>query len=965
MNVKHYRPHILVVIALAVVLASGWHDAFRNALADLRFEALPREAGGDVVIVAIDTPSIEKIGVWPWPRRLHAELLRQMEKAGVRDIAFDVDFSAPSDPASDHEFVEALRGAAGSVILPSFQQSAADPANPGALHINRPLKPFADQSWAALVNIAIERDGRVRRYPFGDRLGAEYLPSMAAMLAGQFSNKSAPFLIDYGIRAGSVPSVSFIDVLRGDVATLAKLRDKKVIVGGTALELGDRFSVPNGRILSGPLLQTVAAESMLQNRTLRWTSDLVTLTEIAAISLLMMFAWRRFKPGVRVMMLLGTVFAVEIAALLLQAKWPLILDTSLLDTAIVAYLAAMALDEIDFRGLLGRIAERRFHRIAMSLGDGLACTDQDHRIIFWNPGAEAIFGYSAAEIIGKPIDLICANEGRAPFLITEAARPAWFTPGGSVTEFEARRRDGETFPVEACFSAWHGADGVQHGAILRDITARKREAERIRYLAEYDSLTGLANRNTLQSGLAAMIASTEKSASGADLTFATLPATESQANVKAPPESKFASGPLSPTFAKMPAATECECRNRTTGGIALLVLGLDGFMNINDLLGHAAGDRVLRAVARRLTEEAGRDGLVARLSGDEFAIAMPLESLPYPVSEFAERIVEAFEQPLLAGSREHRIKISTGVAIYPENGRNADELLSNGHLAFCRAKGPRRGGHVMFDNSMRQELEARVMLEAELALAVERGEFELFYQPQVHLADGRLSGAEALIRWRHPERGLVAPMQFMPVVNSSAISEKIAVWVMETACLQAVQWELAGHGVRVGINLSPSQLQSGDLAKAVADMLDATGLSPGLLELEVTEDILLQDEARVLDTFQRIQQLGVRVVFDDFGTGYASLSYLKKFPLDGLKIDKSFVFELLTDSDDAAIVNSTVGLSKQLGLSVIAEGIENRASADLLLTMGCEQGQGYFFGKPMPAREFEAKWFARAEAMAG
>jgi diguanylate cyclase (GGDEF)-like protein/PAS domain S-box-containing protein len=913
MNVKHYRPHILVAIALVVVLMSGWHHAFRNALVDLRFEALQREAGGDVVVVAIDTPSIEKIGVWPWPRLLHAEVLRQMEKAGVRDVAFDVDFSAPSDPASDREFVEALRSAAGSVILPSFQQPAADPGNPDALHINRPLKPFADQSWAALVNIAIEPDGRVRRYPFGAKLGGAYLPSMAAMLAGHYSDKSAPFLIDYGIRAGSVPSVSFVDVLRGDPATLARLRDQKVIVGGTALELGDRFSVPNGQILSGPVLQAVAAESILQGRTLRWTSDLVRLAEIAAISLLMMFAWRRFRPGARVVMLFGAAFTAETAALLLQAKWPLVLDTSLLDTAIVAYLAAMALDEIDFLGLLGRIAERRFHRIAMSLGDGLACTDGDHRITFWNPGAEAIFGYSADEIIGKPIDLICAGkEGRAPFLISEAARPAWLAPGGNVVEFEGRRRNGEAFPVEACFSAWHGADGIQYGAILRDITVRKREAERIRHLAEYDTLTGLANRNTLQSGLAAMIAS-EKSADG----------------------------------------------------VALLVLGLDGFMNINDLLGHAAGDRVLQAVANRLKEEAGQDGLVARLSGDEFAIAMPRAALPYPAGEFAERIVEAFDRPLFAGSREHRIKISTGVAIYPENGRNADELLSNGHLAFCRAKGPRRGGHVMFDNSMRQELEARVTLEAELALAVERGEFELFYQPQVYLADGRLSGAEALIRWHHPERGLVPPMLFMPVVNSSAISDKIALWVMETACLQALQWELAGHAVRVSINLSPSQLQSGDLAKSVADMLDATGLSPGLLELEVTEDILLQDETRVLETFQKIQQLGVRVVFDDFGTGYASLSYLKKFPLDGLKIDKSFVFELLTDSDDAAIVNSTVGLSKQLGLSVIAEGIENRAGADLLLTMGCEEGQGYFFGKPMPVREFEAKWFARAEAMAG
>ena len=196
----------------------------------------------------------------------------------------------------------------------------------------------------------------------------------------------------------------------------------------------------------------------------------------------------------------------------------------------------------------------------------------------------------------------------------------------------------------------------------------------------------------------------------------------------------------------------------------------------------------------------------------------------------------------------------------------------------------------------------------------------------------------------------------MPVVNTIAISERLAAWVMETACRQARKWELAGAGVRVGINLSPSQLQSGDLARSVADMLDSVGLSPSLLEIEVTEDILLQDEARVLKTFQEIQKLGVRVVFDDFGTGYASLSYLKKFPLDGLKIDKSFVFDLLSDTDDAAIVNSTVGLSKQLGLSVIAEGIENRATADLLLSMGCEEGQGYFFGKPMPSAEFEEKF---------
>jgi len=290
--------------------------------------------------------------------------------------------------------------------------------------------------------------------------------------------------------------------------------------------------------------------------------------------------------------------------------------------------------------------------------------------------------------------------------------------------------------------------------------------------------------------------------------------------------------------------------------------------------------------------------------------------------------------------------------------------LANSHLAFCRAKAMRRGSYVIFENAIRQELEDRLTLEAELALAAERGEFELFYQPQVRLTDGGLIGAEALIRWRHPARGLLSPAEFMPVVNTSAISDRVATWVLETACRQARTWEIGGHRLRVGINLSPSQFQSTDLATAVAQILDVTRLTPALLELEVTENILLRDEEKVLETILRIQQLGVRIVFDDFGTGFASLSYLKKFPLDGLKIDRSFVVELLGDPGDAAIVGSTIDLSGKLGLSVIAEGIENRATADLLASMGCDEGQGYFFGRPMPAQAFESHFLIRRDPAA-
>ncbi len=904
---RHYRPHIFVVVALTIVLSSGWHGTFRNALTDLRFAWMSRQATGDVVVIAIDAPSIDKIGIWPWPRRLHADLLRRLQTADVRDIVFDVDFSTPSDPASDQAFVEALENAGGSVVLPSFEQPGAKGSDGTAIHINRPLKQFGDHAWTAVVNVAVEPDGLVRRYPFGEKLDGEFLPSMGAVLAGQHAAKRKPFLIDFGIRAASIPRVSYIDVLRGDDATLAKLRDKKVVIGGTALELGDRFSIPNGGVVSGPLLQALAAESILQNRTLSWTSDIVTLVGLCIISLVMMLSWRRLSAGRRAVVLVAMVAAVEAIAVLLQAKLPLILDTSLFCTAIAVYMAAIALDELDFRGLLGRVAESRFQRIAMSLGDGLVCTDSKHRITVWNPGAVAIFGYEPAEMIGQPFDRICAAHTKAsPESISacEEARARSQQPGGLVLEFEGLRKNGDVFPVEVCLSGWLGTDGFQYGAILRDISVRKREAERIRYLAEYDSLTGLANRNTLHVELATMISTAEK----------------------------------------------------TAGEVALLVVGLDNFQQINDMLGHACGDLVLCAVSKRLNAELDGAGIVARLSGDEFAIAIPCANMTETVERFSERISLTFTTPLLTGTRLHRVKVSIGAATYPLGGSTADELLSNSHLAFCRAKATSRGGHVLFEKTIREEMESRLTLEAELVRAVERNEFELFYQPQVRLRDSGLIGAEALIRWHHPVRGLVSPAEFMPVVNTSAVSDRIAAWVLQTACRQARAWERAGHKVRVGINLSPSQLQSGDLAAAVAAMLDTTGLTPSLLELEVTEDILLVDEARVLDMFRRIQKLGARIVFDDFGTGYGSLTYLKKFPLDGLKIDRSFVLELLADSDDAAIVGSTIGLSKQLGLSVIAEGIENLATADLLASMGCEQGQGYFFGRPMPAEAFESQF---------
>ena len=900
--VKQYRPHILVLCVLAAFLLTGMHNALQNALTDLRFNWFPRQASGDIVLVAIDSPSIEAVGVWPWPRQIHAQMIDKLEGAGASDIAFDVDFSSPSNLASDQAFVDALQRAGGSVVLPSFKQLVGS----GALHVNRPLLQFSTHAWSAIVNVATETDGLVRRYPFGDTMDGKFLPSLGALLAGRYETTDVPLRIDFSIRANSVPTVSYVDVWLGRPAALSLIKDKKVIIGGTAIELGDRFYVPNGRIVSGVMLQVLAAETILQNRALHPSSAVVTLAGLAILVLVMIAIWGRCSASLRVAALVGSAVAYELAAMLLQAKLAIVLDTSFFHAAVLAYLVAVALDEIDFRKLLGGIAERRFQRIAMSLGDGLVCADQNGLVTVWNPGAAAIFGYKPEEIIGQSFSKLYAAGNDAgndtSRSILGLPHDALQAPGGMVMEIEGLRKNGEKFPLEACFSEWQGIDGCQYGAVLRDISVRKREAEKIRYLAECDTLTGLANRNTLNVHLGAKLAR---------------------------------------------AKTE-------QGEVALLIMDLDKFKQVNDTLGHACGDQLLCSVAKRLSDLVKDTGLVARLSGDEFAIVISGANVADRAAVLSKRTCLAFhELPLSVGMRQLRVKISIGVATYPRDCETAEELLGNADLALYRAKAAGRGRYVFFERKIRDELESRLTLEAGLERGAENDEFELFFQPQADLETGELVGAEALIRWRHPDRGIVMPADFMPIANASSISEGIALWVLETACKQGRLWQRKGYNIRLGVNLSPSQLLSGDLPATVEAILRDTGFSPSLLELEVTENILLADDDGALKMFRRLQDLGVRIAFDDFGTGYASMTYLKKYPLDRLKIDKSFVRELQANTDDAAIVRSTIGLGKLLGLSVIAEGIEDHATAELLRSMGCEEGQGYYFGRPMPAAEFE------------
>jgi diguanylate cyclase (GGDEF)-like protein/PAS domain S-box-containing protein len=609
-------------------MLSGAHNPLQNALTDTRFGWFARQATGDIVLIAIDSPSIEKMGVWPWPRQHHADLIGKLASADVADIVFDVDFSSPSNPTSDQAFVDALRDSGGSVVLPAFKQWV-NSGSGHTIHVNRPLPQFEKHAWTAIANVALEPDGLVRRYSFGETLGDSFLPTIGALLASKYETKEEPFRIDFSIRAESLPTVSYADVLRGDLATMQGLKGKKVIIGAAAIELGDRFNVPNGHLVSGAQLHMLAAESILQGRELRTTSSIITLGGLAFIVLLMVMLWRWHAASLRVLILVGMAAAAELGAVLLQAKLGVILDTAVWHVTIAAYLAAMALDEIDFRSLLGGIAERRFRRIAMSLGDGLVCADQNGLITIWNPGAQAIFGYSPEDIIGQPLHRICAlDDGTrqcAQFSIFELSLAALREPNGKVMELTGRRKNGEVFPLEACFSKWEGVDGFQFGAIMRDISDRKREAERIRYLAEHDTLTGLANRHALYEHLNAGLA----------------------------------------------AAKAEQCK------VALLLLDLDKFKQINDTHGHACGDQLLCAVAQRLNDMVEGAGLVARLSGDEFAIVISGADVTEQAKALCQCTSHAFSKTVFSiGGSQLRINASIGVATYPEFGTTGTNSLA-------------------------------------------------------------------------------------------------------------------------------------------------------------------------------------------------------------------------------------------------------------------------------------------------
>lgn len=530
---------------------------------------------------------------------------------------------------------------------------------------------------------------------------------------------------------------------------------------------------------------------------------------------------------------------------------------------------------------------RANHNVAAQLKrlNSILDTALDAIIVSDESGLIETFNNSASAMFGFEQREVLGKPLNMLFVDPVVARTA------SSMALTARRKDGSAFPAEMSLSACQLDDRLLSTALIRDVTERRMIESHLAHAATHDALTSLPNRNLLLERLQAAIAASARS------------------------------GKI----------------------LALWFFDLNGIKTVNDVMGHAAGDQLLIAVGQRMTEMTGADGVVARFGGDEFAVIANGFGSEAEVGPAVEAFLRQLSRPFILMGREVTVTANAGIAIYPKHSGSASELLLDASAAMMFSKVAGRNQFRFFDPIMHRQSEERLTLESELRRGIDRDELLLHYQPQVDVRTGRIVGLEALVRWQHPARGLVLPAQFIPIAEQTSLIGPLGEWVLRRACMDLKRLERMGiDSVRVGINMSPRQFDR-DIVGTVRSALADTGVTPHLVDVEITESTLIDDPDRVIGHLQQLKELGIHISLDDFGTGFSSLSYLKRFPADTLKVDRSFVIELAENRKDEAIAQTIIALAHSMGMTALAEGVEELGQYEVLRQADCDIVQGYLF----------------------
>ena len=923
----------LLAAALAgSALLAGWAPLARvDLLAYDNLEPLSRPAlaAPDAVVVAVDEATLEALGRWPWNRAVHAELIDRLSASGVRAIGMPLLFS--EDAPGDRELAAAL-AASGRVVLPVAPRAAEGKGGGvGELLPNPILAPKA----AALghVDVALDADGLARR-TFA-RAGTEHAHWSAFALAtlevaaragdpggGGIDARREGGLRHVGaslpwVREGELllpvpdahaqpPTLSYHSLLE-QPARVRELAGRTVFIGVTAAGMDGGLATPAslaGKPMAAVEFHARAYEALRSGTVYRSApallpAGLALALAVAAAALV----GRSRRSAALVLGALATLPpATSVLALGSLQLW--IPPTAGWLTLALGGLLWLLRRLQRTHGSLIR-ARHDADATLRSITDAVITIDEQGRVTMINPVAERLTGLGRAAARGRTLGELLEDFSAEAGAASDAARDAlarrqsvrlpeplrWRAPDGS-----ARALRMTAAPI--------GEGGEGGVIVLSDVTETLAITARLQHEATHDLLTGLPNRalllDRLQQALAGAV--------------------------------------------------------RRGSLVALLFVDLDRFKRINDSLGHYVGDEVLRVVAERLQAGVRAGDTVARWGGDEFIVLMDNLADHGAVVAVARKLIDLLEREVeTTGGTGIVLSCSVGISIGPQDSADAQTLLSMADKAMYRAKMEGGSRYTFYGPEMNTWSRDRLSMEAALRRGLTNREFELFYQPQIDIANGRLAGLESLIRWNRPERGLVRPDEFIPAAEESGIIRNIGAWAIHEAAGQAARWNRDGLlGVPLAVNVSARQCSDMAIVDTIRATLAETGLAPRMFKVELTESTAMRDPERAAELLRSIHALGAGIAVDDFGTGYSSLSLLKRFPISELKIDKSFVGDIASDSDDAAIVRSTIALAHGLGIEVVAEGVETESQLAFLARHGCNSAQGFLFAKPLPAGEIRA-----------
>ena len=866
--------------------------------------AAARPASGQVIWVAIDQRSIRKLEAWPWPRETHAELLDRLIELGAAEVFLDIDFSSPSVPQSDDRFAASLLEAGGKAILPAFKQRSGVGPYGMAEEQTLPIEPFRRHAWLATANIRPEGRGRVWTYPWGGSIEGTQLGSAAAVIAGRSGPADEAFFINYAIDPQTVPKYSVIDVLDGNIER-SQVKGRSIVVGADAAGLRDNISVPVRGIISGALIHILAAETLIAD-----IAPVLFRTELGILLIALIAGSIATSPlGKRPFALIVTLsaasLALETAAFITYTRQAVVIPTSAFHTLLFFFPMAIAMRELDLRHWLAhglrvdaRNTSQLLKQVFSASSDAILVVDEKGSILEMNGRAHALFpahgndreGPKYKDVLPEELSM-AASEAMASLRLGNA------TQKKTVSFYHGP--DKETY-LDCSISPSHFQYRGRHTGTedpnviafiaIQDGTYGRRQRAQLEYLVRYDALTGVLNRRGFLQDL-------------------------HNASV--------------------------------TEGFVVLVINFRRFRAINRTFGRAVGDAVLRSAAARLESAAPDPSLIARLGGDTLAAAYPSIGMPGP-SIIAGQVLSALEDDIEVDDMRLSIRATVGVA-QTVGGEDAALVVERALTAIDVAHELGGANPSYFEQSMVVPQNRARRIEKALWQASIDHEFYLVYQPYVSLKDGRVIGAQASVRWDHPEMGSIDPREFMPIAEGCAFAGPLGRWVLRRACDDAATWP---RGIPVSLGVSVHQLELGRLEEDVRFALRESRLSPNQLELEVREETLMAGPPGTREAFAAIREIGASLALDDFDGGASFHKYLSWRSFNKVKLNPVLVRGLIDDSRTDAMVSAVISVCSSWGLELVCKGVETSIQKGRLVELGCEQAQGLHFGRPMILADF-------------